>query len=100
MRTDLWLNVDFGCDVEIDKCVVWLRADFPRDGAWKSATLRFSDGSSEKIQLKTTAEPQTFAFSERRVRWIQIDDLEVEYPLKPCGIAEFEVWGKTAMEPR
>ena len=100
LRTDLWLNVDFGCDVEIDKCVIWLRADFPRDGAWKSATLRFSDGSSEKIQLKATAEPQTFAFSERRVRWIQIDELEVEYPLKPCGIAEFEVWGKTAMEPR
>ena len=45
-RTDLWLNVDFGCEVEIDKAVIW-RADFPRDGVWKSATLEFSDGSRE-----------------------------------------------------
>ncbi|MBR0226355.1 MAG: hypothetical protein IJL92_09880 [Thermoguttaceae bacterium] len=100
LRTDLWLNVDFGCDVDVDKCVIWLRADYPHDGAWKSATLEFSDGSTEKIQLKATAEPQTFAFPERRVNWIRMTDLEVEYPLKWCGITEIEFWGKTAVEER
>ena len=100
LRTDLWLNVDFGCDVVVDKCVLYLRADFPHDGAWKSATLEFSDGSSERIQLKETAEPQIFTFPERRVHWIRLTDLEVDYPLKWCGVTEIEYWGRTAVEPR
>lgn len=100
LRTDLWLDVDFGVDVVVDRCVIWLRADFPRDGAWKSATLQFSDGSTEKIQLRATAEPQTFTFPERRVVSVRLTDLEAEFPLKRQGIAEIEYWGRTYMEER
>ena len=95
LRSDLWLKIDFGCEVEIDKAVIYVRADFPHDDVWKSATLEFSDGTKEKIELKATAEPQTFTFPKRRVKSVRLTDLEVSYPLKWCGITEIEFWGVT-----
>ena len=73
--------------------MIWVRADFPHDDVWKTATVRFSDGSTEKIELKKTAEPQTFEFSKRRVTSVRLTDLEASFPLKWCGITEMEVWG-------
>ncbi|MDO5308160.1 MAG: hypothetical protein Q4G03_01485 [Planctomycetia bacterium] len=96
LRTDLWLEIDFGCDVEIDKLVLYLRADFPHDAAWKSATVYFSDGSSMPLELQETAQPQTFQFSKRRVRSLRITDFQTDEPLKWHGITELEVWGVTA----
>ena len=93
LRTDLWLDINFGTEVEIDKVVIWVRADFPHDDVWKTATLRFSDGTVEKIELKETAEPQTFEFAKRRVTSVRLTDLEASFPLKWCGITEMEVWG-------
>ncbi len=93
LRTDLWLNVDFGCEVEIDKAVIYLRADFPHDAAWKSAKLEFSDGTFIRIDFKETAEPQTFTFPKRRVRNVKLTDFETVSPEKWHGITELEFWG-------
>lgn len=93
LRSDLWLNIDFGCDVEIDKAVIYVRADFPHDDVWKNAALEFSDGSRMKIELKETSEPQTFTFPKRRVRSVKLTDLETTKPMKWCGITEIEFWG-------
>lgn len=93
LRTDLWLQIDFGCEVEIDKCVIYARADFPHDGAWKSATLEFSDGSKEEIQLRETADPQEFSFAKRRVSSVRLANLKSDFPLKWTGITEVEFWG-------
>ncbi|MDD5326426.1 MAG: discoidin domain-containing protein [Phycisphaerae bacterium] len=93
-RTDLWLEIDFGKVVEIDKVVIYIRADFPHDSYWKSGTIEFSDGSKEKISLQKTAEPQAFEFSTRRVKWLRITDLVQDEPLGWCGISEVEVWGR------
>ena len=93
LRTDLWLKVEFGCDVEIDKAVIYVRADFPHDDVWKSATLEFSDGTREKITLQKTAEPQVFTFAKRRVSSVKLTNLEVEFPMKWCGVTEIEFWG-------
>ncbi len=93
LRSDLWLNVDFGCEVEIDKCVIYARADFPHDTVWKSAKLEFSDGTFVPIELKETAEPQVFTFPKRRVKSAKLTGLTPTYPLKWCGITEIEYWG-------
>ena len=93
LRTDLWLNVDFGCDVEIDKCVIYVRADFPHDDVWQSGTLEFSDGSTEEITFRPTAEPQEFKFDKRRVRSVRLTNLKSDAPLKWRGITEIEFWG-------
>lgn len=93
-RKDLWWQVEFGREVEIDKIVLHIRADFPHDRHWRSATVQFSDGSSEKIVIKKTAEPQIFTFSKRAATWVKFTDLVQDEPLGWCGFTEVEVWGK------
>lgn len=97
LRTDLWLKVDFGCEVEVDKCVVYLRADFPHDGVWESGTLEFSDGSRVPVVFRATGEPQVFNFPKRRVTSVRLADLKpAAGPLKWSGVTEIEFWGRTA----
>ncbi len=93
-RTDLWWKVEFGRPVETDKVVIWLRADFPHDSAWRSATLEFSDGTREKIVLEKTDKPQTFTFNKRTTAFVKIAELEQNMPFGWCGLTEVEVWGK------
>lgn len=94
-RTDLSLKVEFGHKVRTDKVVLWLRADFPHDEIWTSATLEFSDGSKERITLKKTDKPQSFTFSERETQYVRLTDLVTTRPLGWCGITEMEIWGRS-----
>jgi len=93
-RKDLWWQVEFGREVEIDKIVLYIRADFPQDRHWRSATVGFSDGSSEKIDISKAAEPQTFTFDKRIATWVKFTDFVQDEPLGWCGFTEVEVWGK------
>ena len=93
-RTDLWWKVDFGKKKDIDKVVIYIRADFPHDKYWKTATLEFSDGSKEKIALNKTADGQEFKFSKRSVSLMKITDLVQDEPLGWCALTEVEVWGE------
>jgi hypothetical protein len=95
-RNDLWWKVEFGKRVTVDKIVLYIRADFPHDRHWHSATVEFSDSSREKISIQKTAEPQTFTFKERTVTWLKFTDLVQEEPLGWCGFSEVEVWGRDA----
>ena len=98
-RTDLWWKVDFGRSVEIDKLVVTVRADFPHDKVWSSATVRFSDGSTQKIELRAVKEPQSFTFEKRTTSWVELTDLAQEKPLGWCAFSEVEVYGRDAVTP-
>lgn len=93
-RKDLWWKVDFGRPVEVDKVVIYIRADFPHDKVWHDATLKFSDGTTEKIRIAKTAEAQTFKFSGRSVSSVEIADLVQDEPLGWAALAEVEVWGR------
>lgn len=91
------MEIDFGRLVEIDKIVIYIRADFPHDGFWKSATIKFDDGSLENIILKKTGSPQTFRFPIKRIKSLKIEDLDQALPLNWCALTEVEVWGKEAL---
>jgi hypothetical protein len=93
-RTDLWLKIDFGKSVEVDKVAIYIRADFPHDAYWKTGTIEFSDGSKEKISFRKTADAQEFRFKSRRIEWLRITDLIQDEPLGWCGFTEVEVWGR------
>jgi len=93
-RKDLWWKVEFGPAVEVDKLVLWIRADFPHDKHWHSATVEFSDGSREKIKIAKTAQPQTFSFKKRTITWLKLTELVQTEPLGWCGLSEVEVWGR------
>ncbi len=92
-RTDLWLKIEFGRAVTIDRVDVYIRADFPHDDHWHSGVIEFSDGSRENIHFKKTADRQTFTFPKRRVSWLRFNDLVEDEPLGWCGFVEVEVWG-------
>ena len=95
-KPDVWWQVDFGRTVEIDKVVIVLRADFPHDGTWRKATLRFADGANETVSLTATADPQVFALN----RVIKTGFVRFE-PSDPqpradswCALTELEAWGR------
>jgi hypothetical protein len=96
---DAWWKVEFGRSVQVDRLVLVIRADFPHDSHWKSATVEFSDGSRETISIKKMPKPQTFRFKPRTVVWLKITDLVQDQPLGWCALTEVEVWGRDAAPP-
>ncbi len=94
LRADLWWKLDFGRTVELDKIRLMVRADFPHDSYWKSATVEFSDGGHESIQIGSSPEFQDFHFKKRRVSWLRITDLVPVDPARWCSFIEVEAWGR------
>jgi hypothetical protein len=93
-RTDLWWQVDFGRPVEVDKVVLYIRADFPHDAYWHDGTIEFSDGSTVKISLERKAAAQEFKFPKRKTTYVKFTNLEQTKPLGWAGFTEVEVWGR------
>jgi hypothetical protein len=89
-----WIQLDFGGPVEVDRVVLYLRADFPHDGYWQSGVLEFSDGSTVELELKKTADGQAFPFPKRRTTSITLRDLKWAEENTWCALSEFEVWGQ------
>ncbi len=89
-----WIQLDFGGPVEVDKVVLYLRADFPHDGYWKTGVIEFSDGSTLPVELKKTGEGQIFTFPMRRTTSIRLRDLKWAEENTWCALTEFEVWGR------
>lgn len=56
-REDAAIKIDFGREVEIDRIILYTRADFPHDSWWEQATIRYSDGSAEKISMQKSISP-------------------------------------------
>ena len=94
-RSDLFLSVDFGHDVLINRLRIRLADDETHDGFFRRARLEFSDGSSEVLEFTASGEFQSFDFSERSVRSLRLDAFECEPPLARCGIERIEVIGIT-----
>jgi hypothetical protein len=95
IRDDLWLKIDFGKSVEVDKLVIVNRAQYSdlHDSYWKEAIVQFSDGSSEKIKMMETALPQALMISKHNTSWVKFTDLNGNEN-KWCSWVEIEVWGR------
>ena len=93
-RTDLWLMVEFGREVETEQVVIVLHRHDGQDKTWTGATLEFSNGAKVPIELKNTSEPQAFTFSKQKCGWVKLADFRECFPLVDNGIAEFEVHGQ------
>jgi rhamnogalacturonyl hydrolase YesR len=97
---DLWWRLDFGRPVTIDRLTLYLRAawtpaDAPHDSYWREATVVFSDGSIEKLELKQVAAGQEFPITSRTVNWLVLRNLKAAED-KWCALCEFEAWGRDA----
>lgn len=92
---DATMKVEFGRTVEIDKIVLYLRADFPHDSWWKEVTICFSDGTSILSPLTKTGEAQTISFEKKKVEWIQLEKLlKADDPSPFPALTQLEVYGR------
>ena len=91
------LTVDFGRPVTVDELRLTLRADYPHDSFWKSAAVRFSDGTMENLSLQMTARPQRFPISPRTVTSLTLCDLQKNDDPSPfIALTQIEAWGMDA----
>lgn len=94
-QADATLRVYFGKTAEVDHVGIALRADFPHDSYWTQATLEFSDGSREVVELVKNHDLQFFDIAPRKVEWVEIKELikaEDESPFP--ALSQLEVYGR------
>ena len=94
-QDDAEIRIDFGRDVMIDKLMITLRADFPHDNWWKTALIRFSDGSSFEPKFQKSGLPQAFPIERRTVSWLSMSNLKKdETDSSPFpALVQLECWG-------
>ncbi|WP_321342280.1 discoidin domain-containing protein [uncultured Cohaesibacter sp.] len=91
------LTVDFGREIDADKVVIYLRADFPHDAWWTSAKLDFSDGTQLDVSFEKTGKAQCFCFKTKRIRNVSLHSLiKADTPSPFPALTAIEVWGTEA----
>ncbi len=89
------LKLEFGRPVVIDEIRLTLRADFPHDSWWTSATVSFSDGSQEVMALEKTASAQAFTIAKRTVEWLELRELKKAPDESPFpSLTQIEAFGR------
>lgn len=91
---DARMKLEFGRDVEIDRLIIYLRADFPHDNWWEKVTVTFSDGESMELLLQKTDEAQEFRFDRKRISWLELSHLIASGDPSPFpALTQIEVFG-------
>ncbi|MBE5957577.1 MAG: hypothetical protein E7254_01770 [Lachnospiraceae bacterium] len=90
-----WMQVDFGHEAYVNEVDIYIRADFPHDTHYISATLEFSNGSQKEVVLKKTKKAQKITFDTVKTSYVKIKDLVPSDSSTSLweGITEFEVYG-------
>lgn len=99
-REDLEYYIDFGAEVEIEKVVFFLRADFPHDTYWRAIDVEFSDGSLETMDFIETADGQELIlFEKKRTKTIHLTNFkQAVYPFSWAALSQIEVYGSYIKE--
>lgn len=94
MQDDAEIQVDFGRDVEVDKILLYTRADFPHDNWWQQVKLSFSDGSEIVWDLEKSIAPHEITFEKKRIRWVRLHDLiKADDPSPFPALSQIEIYG-------
>lgn len=94
-RDDAELTLDFGREVEIDKIVLYTRADFPHDSWWRQVTVVFSDGTSIDWPLGKSELPHMLPIEKRRITGLTLSKLlKADDPSPFPALTQIEVYGR------
>ncbi len=94
-QDDAYLRLEFGRMVEIDKLVIYERADFPHDNWWKQITVEYSDGDISTINLIKTDQGQVVKFPTKAIEWLILRDLiKADDPSPFPALTQIRVYGK------
>lgn len=93
-QDDAIITLDFGRAVDFEKVVLYTRADFPHDNWWVKATLTFSDGSSQIVEMEKSVKPHTFKIEKQGISWMTISELiKADDPSPFPALSQIEVYG-------
>lgn len=92
---DAEMKLDFGRDVEIDKIVLYTRADFPHDSWWKEVTISFSDGTELVQKLEKSIKPHIIEIDKKKISWLTLSKLiKADDPSPFPALTQIEVYGR------
>ena len=99
-REDLEYFIDFGQEVEVEKLVFFLRADFPHDTYWKALDVEFSDKTRVTADFVKTADGQELVLEEKKkTRTIHLTNFkQAELPFSWAALSQVEVIGNYIKE--
>lgn len=94
-RTDAELTLDFGREVEVDKLVLYLRADFPHDAYWIQGTALLSDGFEITFPLEGIDGGQAIDLGgKHRIKSLKLYKMiECDNPSAFPSLRQLEVYG-------
>lgn len=88
------MKLDFGREVEVDRIVIHLRADFPHDNWWKTVRITFSDGETMELKFRKTGEGQEFTFEKKKITGLEFSHMsQSEEPSPFPALTQIEVYG-------
>ena len=94
-RDDAEMTVELGQKAEIDKIILFTRADFPHDNWWKQVTFEFSDGNTLVQELEKSVKPHVITFEKRTVEWVKLCNLiKADDPSPFPALTQIEIYGR------
>lgn len=97
-KEDARIRIEFGRTVEIDRIVLYTRADFPHDNWWRSVHFDFSDESGLEMQMEKSMLPHEITFPSRRVRWVEMNHMvKSDDPSPFPALTQIEVYGREVL---
>lgn len=93
-RADATWKLEFGRQIEMDKLVIYTRADYPHDSWWTKMTVTFSDGSKELMELEKGGHAQIFNIN-KKIEWLEISELiKADDPSPFPALTQVQVYGR------
>lgn len=94
-RDDAVWKLEFGRPVDMDKLVIYTRADFPHDNWWEEMSIMFSNGSKEVLKLTKGGEAQVFQIKKEKIEWLEIGELiKADDPSPFPALTQLQVYGR------
>lgn len=88
------MKLEFGRKVDIDKLLLYTRADFPHDNWWVSATVTFSDGERKELKMEKSDRPHVFAIQKTGIEWVTLSELVKSGDPSPFpALTQLEIYG-------
>ena len=98
-RQDAYLTVDFGREVELDRVVLYLRADFPHDAWWISGVIETDGGARFAFPLEGMDGPQTIELGGVRARTLTLKELvKCDMPSAFPSLRQLMAYGRNVTE--
>ena len=98
-RQDAYLTVDFGREVELDRVVLYLRADVPHDAWWISGVIETDGGARFAFPLEGMDGPQTIELGGVRARTLTLKELvKCDMPSAFPSLRQLMAYGRNVTE--